>query len=220
MIQVQGNGNIVSIEKQVSSFLRLHIDGKGVTELIQSNEEKVVIEIDENLQDYFQAVNSGKTLYVSAEMKFRKPVFTKCHIKVYLRQLDSLVIRCNGGDVICPEPINLTVPLEIKLQTVGNTSLNINVPAIKILNQGEGNVEIKGKCGNMEIKNMGEGHISAKELIADDLALKNMGEGDIEVYASKNISISNFGEGNISYYGDAVLKSVKQFGEGIVKHMD
>src|ERR1035441_4102995 len=99
MIEVKGNGNIVSKEIPVSSFLRLHISGKGLIELIQSQDEKVIVETDENLVDCFDAQNSGSTLYVSVDGKLRKPVFTKCVVKVYFRQLDALVIRCSGGDV-------------------------------------------------------------------------------------------------------------------------
>jgi len=152
MIEIKGNGNIVSKEIQVSSFLRLHIDGRGLVELVQSNDEKVIIETDENLLDYFDAQNSGSTLYVTSEAKLRKPIFTKCLIKVYLRQLDSLVIRCDHGNVICDDTIRLSTPLDIKIQSEGNTSLNIDAPAIKLLSQCEGDVKLKGKCGSITIK--------------------------------------------------------------------
>ncbi len=218
MIEIKGNGNIISREIQVSSFLRLHISGKGTVELIQSNEEKVVIETDENLQDYFEAVNSGSTLYVTAEGKLRKPVYTRCIIKVYIRQLDSLVIRNEGANVVCPATIALSVPIDIKIQSQGNTSLDIDAPSIKLLSQCEGNVEIKGKCGSITIKNQSEGNFSSKELIAEDLTIKNMASGNIDLYADKTISILHMGSGYIHYFGNAVLKSVKQFGDGEIKH--
>jgi len=218
MIEVKGNGNIVSKEIPVSSFLRLHVSGKGLIELIQSNDEKVIVETDENLLEYFEAQNSGSTLYVTAEAKLRKPVFTKCLMKVYIRQLDSLVIRCDGGNVTCPDPIKLSAPIEIKIQSEGNTSLNIEAPSIKLLSQCEGNVEMKGKCGSITIKNQSEGNFSSKELIAEDLTFKNMAAGNIELYADKTISISHFGAGYVHYYGNAVLKGVKQYGDGEIKH--
>lgn len=218
MIEIKGNGNIVSKEIQVSSFLRLHIDGRGLVELVQSNDEKVIIETDENLLDYFDAQNSGSTLYVTSEAKLRKPVFTKCLIKVYLRQLDSLVIRCDHGNVICYDTIRLSTPLDIKIQSEGNTSLNIDAPAIKLLSQCEGDVELKGKCGSITIKNQSQGNFSSKELIAEDLTINNMAQGNIELYAGKSISITHMGEGYVHYFGDAVLKSVKQYGDGEIKH--
>jgi hypothetical protein len=220
MIEVKGNGNIVSRQVPVSSFVRLHLAATGLIELIQSNEEKVVIETDENLQDYFEAVNSGRTLYISSEAKFRKPAFTKCHTRVYLRQLSTLQVCCDGGEVICPDAITLTEPLEIKIQSVGNTSLYINAPAIKLVSQCQGDVAIKGACGHIDIKNKSEGNFSSKELIAETLSIKNMSEGNVDLFAAHNITISHFGEGDVHYYGNAVLKDVKQYGDGHISHVE
>src|SRR4029078_11966130 len=93
MIEVQGNENIVAREVKVSSFLRLHLALNCTVELYQSDEEKVIVETDENLQAFFYVRNSGRTLYVRAEGMLRKPVYTECKVKVYLRQLDTLYIR-------------------------------------------------------------------------------------------------------------------------------
>src|SRR5689334_20979528 len=101
MIEVKGNGNIVAKEIKVSSFLRLHLGVDCTVELHQSEEEKVVVETDENLQDYFEIANSGRTLYVSSQSKLRKAVYTYtgCVVKVYLRQLDTLLVRNEKGNV-------------------------------------------------------------------------------------------------------------------------
>jgi hypothetical protein len=219
MIEIKGNGNIVSKEIKVSSFIRLHLSGKGTIALYQSDEEKVIIETDENLQEYFVAENSGRTLYVSAEAKFRKPVYTRCTIKVFLRQIDVLYVRNDNADVVCPDEISLVNPIEIKVQSVGNTELNINAPAIKILCQSEGNVLLKGKCGRIDIKNQSEGDFISTGLIADELAIKNMAEGNVELFANKTITISHYGEGYVHYAGNAVLKDVKQYGKGEIKHI-
>jgi len=220
MIEVKGNGNIVSRQVPVSSFVRLHLAATGIIELIQSNEEKVVIETDENLQDYFEVVNSGRTLYISSEAKFRKPVFTRCHTRVYLRQLNTLLVRFDGGELICPDSITLSEPLEVKIQSVGNTSLYINAPAIKLLSHCQGNVVIKGACGYIDINNKSEGNFSSKELMAETLSIKNMSEGNVDLFAANHIAISHFGQGDVHYYGNAVLKDVKQYGDGQISHVE
>lgn len=219
MIEIKGNGNIVSKEIPVSSFIRLHLAAKGLIELIPSDEEKVIIETDENLLDYFEAVNSGRTLYIFSEAKFRRPSFTRCNIKVYLRQIDTLYVRCDGGDVNCSQAVMLNNPLEIKIQSTGNTTLNIYAPAIKVLNQCAGNVTIKGKCGTLIIKNQSEGNLFALEMVADELSIKNMAEGNVELYANRSISIAHWGQGDVHYAGNALLADVKQYGDGIIKHV-
>jgi hypothetical protein len=220
MIEVQGNGNIVSREVTVSSFIRLHLSGKGVIELHQSDDEKVIIETDENLQEYFSVENSGRSLYISEGANFRKTIYTVCKIKVFLRQLDVLYIRNDRADVVCPGVLTLSSPLEVKIQSVGNTTLNINAPSIKVLSQCEGNVTLKGKCNLLEIKNQSEGDFDSKELIAEELVLKNYAEGNVTLFANKAITIKHYGQGYVHYSGDAELKDVRQYGEGEIRRVN
>jgi hypothetical protein len=219
MIEVNGNGNIVSKEIKVSSFLRLHLSGKGLIEIHQSNEEKVVVETDENLLEYFDFANSGRTLYVTAGGNIRKPIFTKCVIKVYLRQINVLYIRNDKADVVCPNEIVLSEPLKIIIQSVGRTELNINAPEINLVSQCEGDVIIKGKCNIIKIKNQSEGNFDASGLIAEELTIKNMAEGNVDLFANKSINISHYGEGYVHYAGNGTLKDVKQYGDGEIKFM-
>jgi hypothetical protein len=219
MIEIKGNGNIVSREIKVSSFIRLHLSGKGVVELHKSDEEKVIVETDENLLEYFDVVNSGRTLYVSSEAKFKRPVYTSCRIKIYLRQVDTLYIRNDKADVVCPETISLPNSVDVTIQTVGNTELNFDCPAIKILCQAQGNVVLKGKCETISIKNQSEGNFNSSGLSADNLTIKNMAQGNVDLFANKTISIKHFGEGYIHYSGNAALKDVKQFGQGEITHV-
>ena len=59
LISVQGNGKIITKEFTVSSFLRLHLSISKEIEIHQSNEEKVVIEVDKNLADHIEITNFG-----------------------------------------------------------------------------------------------------------------------------------------------------------------
>mgnify|MGYP003623524887 CR=1 FL=1 len=217
MTAIEGNGNIISREVPVSSFIRLHVAARGNVRVVQSAEEKVTVETDENLQEYFYVQNSGRTLYVSCESVLRNPVFTRCEITVSLRQIDTLDIR-NYGNLACDGPLVLAGPLDIKVQSFGNTRLDIEAPSIKLLNQAVGDVSLKGRCESIQIKNQAQGNFTAKELIARELTIKNMAEGNIELYAEKYIIIGHYGSGTVHYWGDAVMKDVKQYGSGPISH--
>lgn len=220
IIEVKGNGNVVSREIPVSSFIRLHISGKGHIELHQSDEEKVIVEADENLQEFIYAVNSGRTLFVSVEGKLRQPVFTACRVKIYLRQIEQLLIRNGSADLVCANQIGLSSPLEIKIQSVGNTELNINAPAIKLLCQSVGNVILKGKCESISVKNQNIGDFNSSELITGSLSISNQAVGNVQLFADREIRIKHSGVGYIHYSGRAVVKDVRQNGAGEIKHVD
>jgi hypothetical protein len=219
MIEVNGNGNIVSKETEVSTFVRLHLACKGVVELHQGEEEKVMIECDENLLEYFSAGNAGRTLYVATEANLKRLNFTKCVVKVFLRQLHLLYVRNDKGDVVCPSELSLSQPLEVKVQSVGNTELNLAVPSLKVLCQGTGFTLVKGRCEKLEVKNQGTGDFDSSHMKAAEVVLRSMATGNMRVHADKTIRISNFGTGYIHYYGNAVVEDVKQYGTGVIKHM-
>ncbi|WP_183573046.1 GIN domain-containing protein [Mucilaginibacter sp. X5P1] len=221
MIEVKGNGNIVSIGKEVSSFIRLHMSVSGTIELIQAAIEKVVIEADENLQEYIEVVNSGRTLYVTADGKWRRPGFSKLNVKVYYRQLYNIYNGCVNGTLICANILKASEPVEIKICSDKSSSkLHINAPAIKLITACVGDVEIEGACHMLEIKARSEGHLLARKMEAKNIVLKNYSQGNIELFAEETLTISNYGEGNISYWGNGVLKDIKHNGDGNVRHIN
>jgi hypothetical protein len=219
MIEIKGNGEIVSVEKNISSFIRLHISIAGTVELIQADEEKVIIETDENLQEYLEVINSGRTLYVNTEGKWRVPRFTRLTIKIYYRQLYHLYNASENGTLICINPLKASEPVEVKIYSDKSTSkLNINAPAVKLITACVGDVEIEGDCNILEIKARSEGNLYARQMKAKNVALKNYSAGNLEIFASETFAITNYGQGHINYWGDGVLKDIKHNGEGGVKH--
>lgn len=221
MVSIQGNGKIISKEFPVSSFLQLHLSIRQEIEIYHSNEEKVVIEMDENLQEYVDVSNSGRTLYVSTDSGlFKKAMFTVCKVKVYYRQLHVLNITTEGANFDCKQMLDLPNDIELTIQSVGNTSLRLNAPGIKLSSKCVGDVTLEGKCHSLDIKSSSVGNLNAKELIADDVVIKNKAVGDVTIFAKDSISISHHGVGTIFYYGSAVLKDVKQYGAGLIQHKE
>jgi Putative auto-transporter adhesin, head GIN domain len=217
MIETKGNGKITTREISVSSFLRLHLSINGNIELIQSDEEKVVIETDENLQSYFDVVNSGKTLYVTGGNKLWIPVFTRLSIKIYCRQMNMLYNALHGN-VFSGNQLISTDSFELKIHAQGDTKLNIKAPIVKINSACHGNVELTGECHEFTIKNASQGDLDCKGMLADITTLSNASQGDVKLYSKEEISIKHAGQGNVHYYGEGKLKNVVHHGQGEVKH--
>ncbi|MES2111567.1 MAG: head GIN domain-containing protein, partial [Bacteroidota bacterium] len=221
MIEVKGDGNIVSTQKNISSFIRLHISISGRVELIQADEEKVIVEADENLQEYIEVTNSGRTLYITAEGKWRKAGFSSLTVKVYYRQLYSIYNASSNGNLVCTNTLKSGEPVEVKIYSEKSTSkLNINAPAISVRTACIGDVEIEGACDILDINAKSEGNLFASGMQAKTVSLKNYSVGNLELYAGEWLTISNYGEGNISYRGAGKLKDIKQYGSGEIKHLN
>lgn len=218
MISTTGSGNVVQKEFQVSSFMRLHLSINGNAELIQSDVEKVVLECDDNLLDTVEVTNTGNTLYVIAGNKLRIAAYTTCTVKIYYRQLDTLV-NSNNGNLTNAGTVTQGGLLTLKLQANGSTNLQVDVPAIKLTNQSNGNTTLAGRCGELDVRNQANGNLHCKQLQAGKVSLNNMANGNAEVRSLDSITINHTGNGWVHYYGAGVLKDVKQYGTGAVKHL-
>lgn len=219
MLAVAGSGKLVVVEKPVSSFLRLHLSVNGSVELVPSNEEKVVIETDDNLQDYFEVVNSGRTLYVTGETKLRRPAFTHLRIQVHFRQLQTLNNACHGNVTMASQWAS-TDAVEIKIQAEGDTTLAVQAPSIKLITACEGNVVLRGSCNELDIKAASLGDMDCREMIAQHTRLSNSSQGNFWLYSQETIRIKHNGQGNVHYYGPGLLKDVRHNGEGEVRHLE
>lgn len=219
MVEVKGNEEMITKEIRVSSFVRLHLLTSGIIEVFQADEEKVIIETDENLVHYFEVINSGRTLYVSSEGKLNKPLFTKCRVSIFLRNINTIDISHEEATVICKEGIKSSFPISIKIREAHSVSLSVDSPGISLLHQAAGHVTLSGKCRQAAIKVQGEGDLDAAALEAEELQLKHLSGAEVKVHADKLIDINQLGDGPIYYSGPGVLRDISVRGEGIVKHV-
>ncbi len=219
MIELKGDAKIGTKEIPVSSFLRIHVLAAGTVEMIQSEEEKVVLEADENLIPYIEVSNSGRTLYISAESSFRKLSFSSCRIKIFLRQVDTICISHAQASVCSETGISSSFPLDIKVQEASQFSMPLYCPSVAILHQAVGPVCLTGKCQYLSVKVLGEGNFDARHLQAEELQAKITSDCDVKLHAERQLEITQLGDGTVHYSGPAVLRDLNQRGDGIVRHL-
>lgn len=219
MMKMQGSGTLAVREELVSSFTRLHLSVRGTVRFVVGTEEKVVVETDDNLLDYVQALNSGRTLYVTAENKLRAPAFTDLTVTIYLRQLQCLRVACDG-DLISPDVLRVDQPLEVTIQSNGNTSLRLEAPALTVDIASDGDVTLAGAADDVQLKVTSNGSLHAAGLVCQHLKLRNRSNGNITVRAEQTIEIHHGGNGYVHYAGGARLTDVNHRGSGPVRHVE
>ncbi|HEX8330838.1 MAG TPA: head GIN domain-containing protein [Hymenobacter sp.] len=219
LMQIQGSGTLAVRTQSVSSFTRLHLSVHGTVELRQSHEEKVVIEADDNLLEYVGVTNAGRTLFVTTEDKLRRPAYSQLHVTVYLRQLQRLDIA-SEGHVTCAEPLVAVEPLEIKVQSVGNTQLVVQANQLTLHCACQGHVTVAGTAEQVKINNLSEGDLDCGALAAQHLKLRNLGAGNVQLRAEQTVNIQHLGAGSVHYAGPARLLDVRHYGAGEIRHVD
>lgn len=219
LMQLQGNGTLAVRTQSVSSFTRLHLSVHGPVELRQGHEEKVVIETDDNLLDTVSVTNAGHTLFVTTENKLLRPAYSQLRVVVHLRQLQHLNIA-NYGAVVCPEPLRATEPLDVHIQSMGDTELLLQADVLNLHCACAGRVRVAGTAGQVAINNKSQGELDCHDLAAQHLKLVNAGVGNVRVRAEQTIRIQHRGVGFVHYAGPGRLLDVGQYGAGEIRHVD
>ena len=206
--RIEGSGNIVTKEINVSPFSQLDVKGVFSVLLTQGNKEGVKIEADDNLQSLFEVKNDGSTLVIS--MKENSNFNSKKKLKVYVtfKKLSSMNLK-TVGDISSEDNLNFD-DLKISNKSVGSIDLKMTAQSIDVDNKSVGSVKLNGKAENAIIRNKGVGSVQAASFIVQKMDIDNSGVGSAEVNAAKEIIVKDSFLGKVTNKGAAPVKKLKK----------
>lgn len=175
---IEGSGDIVTIERDVRGFSRIKIDCAFDLEITIGDWKPMELVFDDNLLEYVETEVTGRTLRLdcSEDLDFDE----SCLIRIQMPELTEVTID-GAGDV------------SIKNFQGDSFEYNLN---------GAGNLDIAGEAKELAINLNGAGHIDARRLQATEVDVDLAGAGSVDVYAEESFRGSVSGVGNITYYGD------------------
>lgn len=196
LIFFNGNGKVEKQEKELSGFSGIDVSSGFNVYLSQSENEKVVVEIDENLQKHVRAeVNSG-TLKIDASLRIRK--VTKRNVYISSKNIDSITL--SGGGSLTGESLIKIDHMYMNISGGGDLEMEINTPKLNFEMSGGGDAKIRGNIESSSAKMSGGG-----DLIFDadckDLVTSIKGGGHLKANINAlnlDCSISGGGDGKIS----------------------
>ena len=213
--QEKGNGNIVTKTISVSSFSKISALGSFDVVLNQSGTEKVVVEGDENLIQYFKADVSGGELDLNFTKNNLKP--TKFIVTVDVKSINKVEVTGSGdlrtGTAITSDKFKLehvgsgnvdfeisAKELHIELTGSGDDKINANADMLKVEHTGSGNAVLlfNNPSASVEVDHTGSGDFTAS-LKSTNAKLENNGSGDFTASGSTtNLKLENNGSGNFN----------------------
>ena len=214
----KGNGQIQKKEISVGSFTDIEVGGAYNIYLIQDAEHSVVVEADENLQNYITVKENNGLL----EIRTRRAVNLRPtrKIKIYVTSPEFRKIKASGAvDIMSQGKISAVNQITIKSSGATNINMDVDVPKINVDVSGAGTVKLVGETRDVEIKTTGAGEVKCFDLKAENVKLSISGAGEADVYASVLLDVKVSGAGTVRYKGSASATQ-KISGAGSVKHVD
>jgi len=205
---IEGSGNIITKEVNVSSFDQLDVSGVFSLMLVQGNKEEVKIEADDNLQSLFEVKNEGSKLTIGMKKDVNLKGKLKMKVYVTFKNLKSMDLK-TVGNVISEANMSFD-DLGIQNKSVGNVDLKLTTQKLSIQNKSVGNVTLSGKADNVTISNKGVGSIQAANFVVQKMDIDNSGVGSAEVNAEKELKVKDSFLGKVTNKGAASARRINK----------
>ena len=188
---IRGNGNLVTSEKPVSAFEKISSAGSAEVRYHASEGYRVVVTVDENLDEYVEISTNNNELKIGTKMRGSYS-FTKFLVDVY-----------------CP------VITSVSTTGSGNFGGNIECDNFSAKITGSGSITITGKSEDANITITGSGSFNSNDFHVKNATVKTTGSGNANISVEDNLKANVTGSGEINYSGEPKVES-KVTGSGSV----
>ncbi len=192
--EVKGNGNKETVNRDLSQFNAIDLQGNYQLNVTVGTSQQVSITTDSNLIQYIHTKVKGKTLIVKTQKNIALSTTQPPLIEVAVQNLNQVNLSGNGI---------------ISINGIKTNEFDLSI-------DGNGHVTLAGNVQDFEVNLNGNGEVIANDLIADTAAVKLNGSGNMNVYASRKLSIKLNGSGKVQYYGEPRELEQKINGNGEV----
>lgn len=212
----KGNGNIVTIEKQVDPFDEVEVHGAIDVYATSGDHKAVRIEGDENLLRYIIVEDHHGEIEIRTKSGVNLRPTQK--IKVYVSAPQYAKLEVTGAcNIIGENQIRGKDRLEVRVTGAGNIKMDVDAPDLKAEISGAGKMALTGRTRDFDAQISGAGKVSCYELLAERTKVEISGAGSAEVYASVSLDAQVSGAGNVRYRGEAQDIKQQLSGAGSIK---
>ncbi len=194
----------------LSAFDDLFASTSVEIELVQSNENKAVVDIIKGDPDHFRIDESGNRLkiYWKSQMGFNWGNNRKAEVTLYYTNLESIDVSA-GANVYGKESLK-TEDFRADVNSGGKLELVLEVDEIDVDVNSGGNFTAEGTANKLEVDANSGGYFGGKKLKVTHVYAHANSGGAAKVWATSSIKASANSGGNVSYKGEPSDKDIKK----------
>lgn len=213
-LSIDGNGKITKQGRKIDSFSALQVSGSGNIILTQGDKDTIVIETDENLQEYILAETKGSELKISQ----KKGGNNNHTLNIFITVKNINKIDLTGAvDIKSTTAIQLK-DMEITASGASNMKLSMNAEKLSLQISGSGEISLTGNTKTIHSDINGAGNLKAFALLADNASINISGAGHAEINAQNELIVKISGAGSVDYIGNPKIKQ-NISGTGLIKNV-
>jgi hypothetical protein len=199
---IYGSGNIVTETRPISAFNRVDVKPIGILRIKQGNQERLVIETDDNLIHFFEAQVIDRELVIcirkgmGINLQPSQPII----FNLWVKQLREI----NLSGAVGLEAPNLDVN---RLSVMVRGAVNVDMPGLHakrltLRMSGAGSVRTAGRANQQNVTINGTGKYRAGNLISAAAEVSVSGTSAAELWVHDHLDAKVSGCSVIRFYGN------------------
>jgi hypothetical protein len=200
---IRGSGDVVTEAREVSGFDAVELAGMGQIIIVQSGEESLTVETDDNLMRYLETEVRGGTLL----LKFTEnTVLVPSQSIVYrLNVINLKSVELSGAGSFEIDELE-TDSLRVVISGAGDIDIGaLSATEVVAGTSGAGRLSLAGQVDSQEIGLSGLGGYDAPDLESRTARVVINGGGDVTVWVRDTLDVEINGAGRVSYYGSPAV---------------
>ena len=154
---IKGSGKVIKETRTAANFNSIDIGGAFEIELIKSNEEKVILETDDNIMPHIRVRVSGGELEIDNTEDINNP--TELKVTIYYKEFNELDI--SGAASLFSADVLESSHLELDCSGASEITLKLMVGTMEVDCSGASKLELEGKADKVEMDLSGASVIRA-----------------------------------------------------------
>ena len=218
IFSIRGNGDLVSFEKSVSTFEKIKSSGNAEVRFHASDEYRVVVTVDSNLEEYVAIFTKSNVLHIGIDDNWgnNRYSFTKYLVDIYCPVLTGITLSGSGNFYGVDEIAAST--FESVVSGSGNIDGTFVCNKFSAVISGSGKIKIDGTSNDANITISGSGKFVGNGFHTKNASINISGSGKANICVGDHLNAIISGSGEINYCGQPKVVS-KVSGSGRIRKM-
>lgn len=211
-----GNGKIVTEEREVTAdFTEVRGSAGLDIYLTQGNENKIVVEADENLLQYIETdIESGKLHITSSENIGRSK-----SKKVYVTYKELNTIEASSGADVTGNSVIKSQKLSLKSSSGAELEVEVFTQDLTAKTSSGAELKVSGKASSLNADASSGSELDAKELFVINCIAEASSGAEVTVNVKDKLETRVSSAGEINYHGNPVSVNSNKSNSGTVEKM-
>jgi len=210
---IHGNGKVVKQERNISGFDEISVSTGIEVILNQDTFEKVVVEVDENIQEILKTEVTGGKLKIYLEEGVSHTKTMKVYVT--LKQLNSLTAS-SGSEVKTVNKINAE-NLTVSSSSGSEVSMEVNCSMVTVDSSSGSQMSVNGTSVAIKAECSSGADLDASKLIAEKGEASASSGSHLEVHVTKEIKAHASSGANIAVSGNPGMRDSDNSSGGSVR---